>query len=177
MIAQTLFYQRKKEPVSAKLSLVALMDIFTILVFFLLMNSGDSQNIENAKFVELPNAVSAKAPYADIVIMVGDENLYIENQAVASIEKIMENPDKLIPPLQAYLKAHSEKLGELKGYEKDNGLALTIMGHKDVPYELVRTVMTTCQFENYRNISLAVNQTVAEVQGMISAAAETSVGG
>ncbi|NIQ08461.1 MAG: biopolymer transporter ExbD, partial [Gammaproteobacteria bacterium] len=31
----------------AKLNLVSLMDIFTILVFFLLVNSGDNQLVQN----------------------------------------------------------------------------------------------------------------------------------
>lgn len=165
MIAQTVFYQRSKQPVNAKLSLIALMDIFTILVFFLLMNSGDSSQIENARLVKLPDATSAKAPYADVVIMLDEENIYIEDKAIASIEKVIDKPDELIEPLQVFLKAHMEKVGELKGFEKENGLALTIMGNKNVSYELIRTVMKTCQFENFRNISLAVNQTIGQVQG------------
>jgi len=166
MISQTVFYQRKNEPVSAKLSLIALMDIFTILVFFLLMNSGDSKNIENAKFVELPDAVSAKAPYADILVIVGDEEIFIEKEPIALVEDVLKQPQELIEPLQKYLQEHTEKIDELTGFEKENGLALTIMGHREAPYELIRSVMSTCQHENYRNISLAVNQTIAEIHDL-----------
>ena len=163
MISQTVFYQRKKDIVAAKLSLVALMDIFTILVFFLLMNSGESQNIENAKFVELPDAASEKAPYADIIVIIGEEQLFVEKEPIASVADILKDPQALIKPLQEVLVEYAEKYGELKGFEKENGLALTVMGYKGASYQLVRAVINTCQHENFRNISLAVNQTSSAV--------------
>lgn len=164
MIGQTVFYSRDREGPSAKLSLIALMDIFTILVFFLLLNSGDSKDIEHAKFVELPNAAEGKAPHADLKIMVGTDYLWIEDEQVADVAGIMKDPEEIIAPLQELLVAHKEKMGKLSGYQKENGLSLTIMGQHDVPYALVRSVMATCRLEGFRNISLAVNRIVGEVQ-------------
>ena len=52
-------YSKKKE-YTTKLNLIALMDIFTILVFFLLINSGDSKQLEKAEFVKLPDSSAGK---------------------------------------------------------------------------------------------------------------------
>ncbi len=176
MVSQTVFSQRK-QPAAGKLSLVALMDIFTILVFFLLMNSGESQKIENAKFVELPDAASDKAPYADIVIVIGEEQLFVDDEPIASVEDIIKNPQELIEPLQQVLQEYAGKFGELKGFEKENGLALTLMGYQGTSYALVRSVISTCQHENFRNISLAVNQSSAMVTSLPADLSLPGVGG
>ena len=42
----------------ASLNLVSLMDIFTILVFFLLVNSSDVEVLPNAKDVQLPESIA-----------------------------------------------------------------------------------------------------------------------
>lgn len=158
MIGSTVLYQPKKPPVVARLSLVSLMDIFTILVFFLLLNSGDSQEIENAKFVKLPDSVSGVEPHTELKITVSDSEILLGERVVAMVPEVLESSERLIEPLAEALKANTEKLGEISEYEQSRGLAVTIMGDKSVSFSLLRQVMTTCQHSNYRNISLAVNQ-------------------
>lgn len=158
MIGSTVFYERKKQPFAAKLSLVSLMDIFTILVFFLLLNSGDSQEIENAKFVELPDSISGLAPHTDLHITISDEEILLGDEVVATIAEVLDSSERIIEPLAARLEENTTRLGELSSYERNVGLAVTIRGDRSVPYSLLKTVMTTCQQSNYRNISLAVNR-------------------
>lgn len=162
MIGSTIFYQQKKQPFAAKLSLVSLMDIFTILVFFLLLNSGESQEIENAKFVELPDSSSGVAPHTDLRITVADDEILLGDRVVALVADVTDSPERIIEPLAEALSANTEKRGELSDYERDVGLAVTVMGDRSVPYSLLRKVMTTCQNSNYRNISLAVNRVNVE---------------
>jgi biopolymer transport protein ExbD len=157
MISSTFLYQRKKSPFSAKLNLVALMDIFTILVFFLLLNSGESQNIENAKFVELPSSTTGIRPHQELTVSIGTEDIWFEGESVAKIADVLKQPDEPIETLVQALQDFTEKKGELTAFEKEKGLSVTIMGDKDVPYALLKSVMTTCRLQDYRNISLAVN--------------------
>jgi len=180
MMSETVFYSKEKKAPSAKLSLIALMDIFTILVFFLLLNSGDSQNIENAQFVKLPDSSSGIAPHADLMLTVDVDQLFIGEQPVADVSDIMAAPEDLIAPLQLALTEHKQKMGELTPYQKEHGLSLTIMGNKEVPYTLVRSVMQTCREQGFRNISLAVNRIAAEVQpgaAVINTGVMSEVGG
>lgn len=164
MIGQSVFVPRENKPPQARLSLIALMDIFTILVFFLLLNSGDSQNIEQAKFVKLPDSSSGKAPHADLVVKIGEDQLWLGDEAIADLAPILAEPEALIEPLQTRLTEHKTRLGELSGFQKENGLSLTIMGHRDTSYDLIKSVMQTCREQGFRNISLAVNRIAAQIQ-------------
>lgn len=150
--------RKKKQGFDTKLNLVSLMDIFTILVFFLLLNSGDSQNLENAKFVTLPNSVASSAMHGELMITVTEDNVMVGDVAVADVADILKAPHKNIKGLADALAQYTEKKGELNGYEESNGLAVTIMGGQAVPYALLKSVMATCNLQNFRDISLAVNR-------------------
>lgn len=161
MIGSTFLYQRKKAPFAAKLSLVSLMDIFTILVFFLLLNSGESENIENVRFVELPGSTTGTAPHKELVVSINKDEVWLEGDIVAKVADIESNPGEVIASLAKALESNKEQRTELSGFEKENGLAITIMGDKWVPYEILKSVMATCRLQDYRNISLAVNHVVS----------------
>ena len=61
----------------AGISLVSLMDIFTILVFFLLANSG-AQQIPSRKDVKLPVSIATKAPGENLVITVTRDSILVQ---------------------------------------------------------------------------------------------------
>jgi biopolymer transport protein ExbD len=144
----------------AGLNLVSLMDIFTILVFFLLMNSGDSQEIEKATFITLPDSQAKGSFQNDLLIVIGDEFISIKGQDVVSIADLEKAKGKAVPAIAEFLKKYVEDLGELSYFEKKNGRPVTIMGDQVVPYIVLKAVMASCSQENFRDIALAVNQVV-----------------
>ncbi len=162
----TIFYKKKKASVVAKLSLISLMDIFTILVFFLLLNSGEAEKIQNAKFVELPDSNVGTAPHKEVAIIIGEDKIWFENQLIGEIDTLIkDNPGKAIPELSAVLAKYAEeytaeKKGGLNAFEKHSGMSVAIVGDKSASYILIKSIMESCQENNLRNISLAVNQTV-----------------
>lgn len=161
----TIFYQKKKTSVIAKLSLISLMDIFTILVFFLLLNSGEAEKIQNAKFVNLPDSSVGTSPHKEVAIIVGEDQLWFENQLIGDVSQLMQtNPGTAIPELSAVLAQYAEKyIAENQGlssFEKHAGMSVTVLGDKSTSYILIKSIMESCQENNLRNISLAVNQTV-----------------
>ena len=157
MLATSFLRPEEKKAKPNKLSLVALMDIFTILVFFLLLNSGESQQIENAKFVQLPDSSKGTLPHDELLIIVDRTEIWMQDTKIADLNNAAIDPDKPIPELQQALDEYSQRIPELSGFEKKNGLAVTIMGDKTVSYALLKSVMTTCRTLNFRNIALAVN--------------------
>lgn len=157
MIGSTIFQIKRKKPVVAGLMLVSLVDIFTFFIFFLLINTGDSAKIQNAKYVALPNSVSNTEPRNKILIFIDANQIWLGDIVVANVADVLKAPEKLIDPLTAALNSQKINIGELSEYEKVNGLSITIMGDKSVPYVLLKSVMVTCQGSDYRNISLAVN--------------------
>ena len=150
--------RKSKKGFDANLNLVSLMDIFTILVFFLLLNSGESQDLEKADFVKLPNSTATPALRGDLIISINDDHILLDQTIVAKVSEVMRAPQKEIKDLSDALSAYVDKKGDLSGYEKANGLAVTIMGDRAVPYTLLKSVMATCSLKDFRDISLAVNQ-------------------
>ncbi len=148
---------QKKVPA---LNLVSLMDIFTILVFFLLMNSGDSQEIEKANFIQLPDSM-AKGDYQDnLLITIGEEFISIKDEDIVSLDEVAKADGKVIEKLAARLSVEKKSEGDYTVFEKKSGLPITIMGDQSVSYVILKSVMATCSQENFRDIALAVNQVV-----------------
>ena len=111
-----------------KLNLVSLMDIFTILVFFLLVNSSDVEVLQTNKSIQLPESVADKKPKNTLVVMVSKEDIVINGRLITSIPEAMGGSEDEI----AMLKKELEYLGSRKPYrneeEKKKGRDVTIMG-------------------------------------------------
>lgn len=161
MISATIFNSRGRNKAEPKLSLVSLMDIFTILVFFLLLNSGEAQKLEHATFVKLPNSSKGNVPHEEMMITVNAEEIWVDKEKIANVEDVLKGPEDFIAPLEKKLidyKKKREEIGQLTPYEKENGFAIVIMGDQKVPYVLLKSVMATCRKHEFLNISLAVNR-------------------
>jgi len=155
----------KKTPT---LNLVSLMDIFTILVFFLLMNSGDSQEIEKANFIQLPDSMAKGAFQNDLTIMIGDEFIQIGDEQIVALSEVETLNGKPIAQLAARLSVEKKSEADYTAFEQKNGLPVTIMGDQSVPYTTLKSVMATCSQENFRDIALAVNQVVGGLMSVSS---------
>jgi biopolymer transport protein ExbD len=145
----------------AKLNLVSLMDIFTILVFFLLLNSGDQQVLQNTNYVKLPESKAETALEDQVTIVIGRDDISLGDTKVASISDVMGNPGTPIPGLEAALTEHINSNTHLSEKEKLYGRSVTVMGDQEIPYAILKSIMTTCSKMNYRDISLAVTQVVS----------------
>lgn len=165
MLGTSIILDKKKPAPPVKLSLVALMDIFTILVFFLLLNSGDSQTLEDAKFVKLPDSSSNISPHSELTIHVGTDELWMEDQKISDIADIAVDKNTPIEPLAVALADMALRFGELNQHANASGLPVTIMADRDVPYAVLRAVMATLSSENFRDISLAVNRVAGPTYG------------
>ena len=156
-IATRMADNHRKLSQPAKLNLVSLMDIFTILVFFLLVNSGDSELIQNNKDITLPASVSKLSPAETLVVSVSESGILVAGEEVATMEDILAGKGE-IQGLAEALQLQAANRPELTDYEKRNGRAVTVMGDQELPYEVLKRVMATCADANYRDLSLAVAQ-------------------
>ena len=162
--ARRMARHHKRSKNTSKLNLVSLMDIFTILVFFLLVNSSDVEVLQTNKSIELPESTSDQRPDTTIVVTVNDESIVVAGRAVAMVADVLKNPSDLnIPGLEKELKHQASRAAPLTPEKEALGRPVTIMGDKAVPYTILKKIMTTCAANEYRNISLAVNKTAKEV--------------
>ena len=161
MRAKRMARNHKRMAAQSKLSLVSLMDIFTILVFFLMLNASDVQVLQAHKSVTLPKS-SAETPAAKtLLIMVSQNDLLLQGQKLASVADIIAQNDDRIDALarelavQASIRLANDN--NQQGSEEFAG-AVTIMGDQALPYNLLKKIMQTCAESGYTNISLAVEQ-------------------
>jgi len=139
----------------APLSLVSLMDIFTILVFFLLVKSSDVQQLTTPKSLQMPDSLAQQPPRETVVVTVGTDAILVQGDVVAITADVMENESDFIPALAAALEQLSARR-----LRADEALSpeVTILGDRDLPYRLLRKVMVTCTRADYGRVSLAVVQ-------------------
>jgi len=146
---------------SASLNMVSLMDIFTILVFFLLVSAANSDILPTPKDIKLPLSTAEKLPKENLVIIIGNNDILIQGKKVASIDRVIKSSNNVIMPLLDALKNTLKSELRTKGKDKAKSMikkGVTIMGDKDVPYILIKKIMITSAAANFTDISLAVNK-------------------
>ena len=152
----------KRHKAGGMLNLVSLMDIFTILVFFLLVNSSDVETLPNAKDVQLPESIADQKAKETVVILIGEEDIIVQGAAVAKVADVMKIKGNDIPALREALKSQNDRVLKRQAQQDIAGREVTIMGDRDIPYRLLKKVMATCTESDYGQISLAVLQKSSE---------------
>ncbi len=148
----------KRNKGTAALNLVSLMDIFTILVFFLLVNSSDVQTLPNAKDLKLPESIAEKKPEETVTVLIGRTDILVQGTPVANIAQVMATQGNDIPALRQALLSQNDRVLRREAADDIAGREVTILGDKDIPYRLLKKVMATCTDADYGQISLAVLQ-------------------
>ena len=155
--------QRQAKGKSAGLNLVSLMDIFTILVFFLMVNSSDVEVLQTSSDIKLPDSTSEQRPENQLVISVSQDDLIVQGRPVAKIVELAGQAEPAIDGLQKELEYQAARKGEIP----EGGFEVTVMGDREVPYWLLKRILYTCQTTDFAQISLAVNKiTGAGVEGL-----------
>jgi len=142
-------HHRRSKEKSFSLNMVSLMDIFTILVFFLLVTSTESQVVSQPKNIQLPESVATKTPKHNIIIVVNSDKIELFG------EKININVNKLnASQVNSFIR---DKLISRGVHKMDKSKrSVTIMGDKSIPYSVLKTIMLSVAATNIQNISFAV---------------------
>lgn len=135
------------------INLVSMMDIFTILVFFLLVQSSDVDVLPSAKAIRLPESVAEKSPKQSVVVMVNEQDILVQGRKVASVSEVINLGSDTIDELKTELDYQASRAPLPAGKKHRE---VTILGDKEIPYRLLKKIMITCVRSSYENISLAV---------------------
>lgn len=146
-----------------KMNLTSLMDVFTILVFFLLVNSGSVELLEAPKDVKLPESREESKPRETVVIFVSRENVLVQGKIVAYVDDILEGQAGTMDPLTARLAELKDNIVGPSTMTVAKSQEVTILADKSVPFVVVRKIMSACTVEGYENVSLAVIQKPPQV--------------
>jgi biopolymer transport protein ExbD len=152
---------RNKRKVTG-LNLTSLMDVFTILVFFLLFHASSSEVMEAPKQIKLPDSVVETKPRETVVIMVSPEVVLVQGEAVVSTTELLENKIETVSEITERLKQLERNIIGISTKAIVESKEVTILADKTIPFRALKKIMSTCTGSGYGRISLAVIQKPAE---------------
>lgn len=148
--------ERSKRNKVGSLSLTSLMDVFTILVFFLLINSGSSDVMTPPKEVDLPDSVVESKPRETVVVMVTEQMVLVMGEPVGTVQEIIAEPSSVYQPISDKLLRQKSRVIGTSTKTIAESSEVTILAHKTVPFKLLKKIMSSCTNAGYGKISLAV---------------------
>lgn len=161
--ARRLKRHQKRNKGQSKMNLVSLMDIFTILVFFLMVNSSsDVEVINQSSAIKLPDSSAVQPPADVLAIMVTDQDILVNGRVAIKREALQNFSGQVEPGLKQELAYQASRSAQPA---PDAGRAITILADRELPYDLLKKIMSTCVDAGYASISLAVNQHKTEGAG------------
>lgn len=153
---------------SSKLNLVSLMDIFTILVFFLMLNSGDVEVLQPDASVELPKSYATLKPNDVPVIKITASEILFRDQIVTTLADL--DSGKSVQALETALNEFSKEQATTFAVEEGElNRGVSIMSDAATSYAILKRVLHASAQAGYRDIGLAT-----EFGGQRSGTAEVS---
>ena len=149
--------QRVGNKAGSGLNLTSLIDIFTILLLYLLVNQSDTP-LEPPKNVKLPDSIVETKPRETLVVTVNAEQVIVKGEPVVSMEDVLASDKGIIAPIRDRMTEIRESSIGLGTEEEDKSTEVTIMADRKVHYSIMKRVMASCTAAGYTKISLAVNQ-------------------
>jgi len=143
-------------PKVSALNLTSLMDVFTILVFFLVMNSGSE--VLDAGDLALPESVIDTKPVETVVINIGREDVLVQGEPVVRVADIVAAGNGDVVPVMTRLAELQERVIGVRTQAVAESTAITILADKSIPFSVVKQIMSSCTTQGYTRISLAVIQ-------------------
>jgi biopolymer transport protein ExbD len=144
-----------------KLQLTSLMDVFTVLVFFLMINSS-TEMLQQPKNISLPVSVVEAKPRETVVIFVGRDEVLVQGVPVARVADIEASASAEIEPISLRLAELSDSVIGLSTQTVAESQEVTVLADKSVPFSVLKKIMATCTARGYSRVSLAVVQKSSE---------------
>ncbi len=148
----------KRKGGGAGLNLVSLMDVFTILVFFLLVNSSSSDVMEPPKNIKLPDSSVEAKPRETVIVMITPEQILVQGEPVISTQEVIDSKTAIIDEVKQRLLLQKKKVLGISTKTVSQSNEVTVLAHRTVPFHLMKKVMASCTSAGYGKISMAVIQ-------------------
>ena len=154
--------EREAEGEIKELNIVAMMDMMTIILVFLLKSFASSSVAMTASDeVRPPISTARLTPKDTVAVTITPRHVLVGDKVRAVLEsgkfKAEDLQGRLVLPVDAALKKEVEKLKFIAARNPNAPFTheLTVIGDKRVPYDLLMTVLYTAgqnELENYRFI-------------------------
>ncbi len=149
----------KRQSVVTSINLVSMIDMFTILIIYLLVNTAAVQVI-GAEQVDLPKSLSQEPPRETVSVIISATDILVDGHAVMKVEDAKASSGLVLESLKAQLLAESPPTPSQQQAAADGKVAeggeVNILADKNIPYSLLKRVMATCTAAQFDKISLGV---------------------
>ncbi len=162
-----------KRNVVAVLQLTAMVDMFTVLVVFLLQNyASTNQILPISDQIALPQASTVKELKPSFVVVLSKEFVSFNEKKLATFQDVQNNTDWVIVPLLESVKAAIDKLNqENKSVSRKDETGadvppfqykMTLQADKDIDFLSVKKILYTLTEAGVQEINFAVIKVKSE---------------
>ncbi len=143
------------------LRLTSMIDMFTILLVFLLKSfSAEGEIMTVARDLRLPESTAQKPPQTASIIAITQDWILLDGNRIITTREVLEGKGAIVRPLQEELirlRKLTEGIAQIsRGLEFTGNVV--IQGDKTIPFEVLRKIMYTCGSVGYNNMLLAVTR-------------------
>jgi len=149
--------RKAKKGDSAAMMLTSLMDIFIVLVLYLLVNQGTGIELDPPENVVLPSSGVDTAPRQSVVIVLSDHDVRIQGESVVAMADVLSSDALEIAPIRQAIERIKAQAGQRQDQAGVN-TEVTIVADESVPFKVLKRVMLSSSNAGYGKISFAVNQ-------------------
>ena len=146
-----------------QLILVSMIDILTILVFFLLASQTDVGIQLDTRGANLPHSVISDNLRSSPTITITRDEIVVSGRFVMKVSEAEASPKQELPKLSAALRQAALDMNiALPAKDNTSRPEVTVVGDKTIPYSLLRKILATATAAGFETLSLAVVHTAEQ---------------
>lgn len=154
--------QRSRRPSLLVLNITSMLDMFTILIIFLLKSySAEGIILTIPAEIHLPRSTTQSAPEPGLVVEVSMTSLVVDGRPLdLDLASVHRSDALIIEELYEHLMLKAMQYEEISSLNPNAGFTgrLVLEGDRDVPFRLLKKILYTCGQAGFINQSLAVFQ-------------------
>ncbi|MED5432442.1 MAG: biopolymer transporter ExbD [Pseudomonadota bacterium] len=143
----------------ATLNLTSLMDIFTILLIFLLVNNNNAAKLPDNQDIQLPESTAQELPNDVLIIQVSASDVIIDGRRIAATQAVKAQKERTVDALVDELNFRASRALALEPEEERE---VMIQADRDVPYAVIKKLMRSCMETPYTKVAFAVLKVAEE---------------
>ena len=153
--------RRKRGEGTVRLNITSMIDMFTLMVVFLLKNySAQGQLVTPATNLLLPTSSVEKNAGEALSVKISQTSIMVENGIVIDADAyraIVTQKDFMIQPLYDVLKKYADEARKSAAlFKTEFSGKISIQGDVAIPYNVLTRVMYTCGQAGYPTMNLVV---------------------
>jgi len=123
------------------------MDVFTILVFFLLFHSSSGYEVlEAPKQITLPDSIVETKPRETVVIMVSPDEVLVQGEAVMSTLDLLDVGNETVAEITERLQQLERNIIGISTKTVAASQEVTILADRSIPFRALKKIMSTDQY-------------------------------